>query len=67
MASINQLAKLYKIKPEILENWANGPRPTNGYYGFLCHEIFFKFDYQDGYWHPKSEIAAQEISSHQND
>ncbi len=52
MFSTDKIANQYYVSTETLESWLSGNQPKSGYNTFLYHEIFSKFKYLDGQWHP---------------
>ena len=62
MASTIAIATSFNIKPETLESWLQN-RPTDGEDAAIASEIFSKFDYVDGDWQPKSQVASKKTKT----
>ena len=67
MFSTDKIANQYYVSTETLESWLSGNQPTYGYNTFLYHEIFSKFKYLDGQWHPLAKSIENNPEKNQVD
>ena len=67
MFSTDKIANQHYVSTETLESWLSGNQPQSVYNTFLYHEIFSKFKYLDGQWHPLAQPVENNSLKNQAD